>query len=189
MDIIMIRHGETDDNVKKIYGRKNTALNKRGLGQVKDLKKTVEAFKEKKIYISPLERTVETASILELHGDLAGNIGEIDFGIFEGKTYQEIERDHPRATQAWVEDYMNYEIPKGESLKAVYLRLIGFIEERLKEQEDIVLVSHEGVIRLLFSWVFDDPNLFFKFKIDNASVNRITIKDGYKYISLLNYKP
>ena len=185
----MIRHGETDDNVKKIYGRKNTALNKRGLGQVMDLKKTVEAFKEKKIYISPLERTVETSRILGLNGEIVKNIGEIDFGIFEGKTYLEIKRDYPKETQAWVEDYMNYQIPKGESLKAVYLRLIGFIEERLKDDEDIVLVSHEGVIRLLFSWVFDDPNLFFKFKIDNASVSRITVEDGYKYISLLNYKP
>lgn len=188
MDIIMIRHGETDDNIKKIYGRKNTPLNKNGIRQIQKLEEIVFEYKNKKIYISPLERTMESAEILGLKGSLESRIEEIDFGIFEGRTYLEIQEDYHEETKDWIKDYMNYEIPQGESLKDVYSRIVSFIEEKIKKNEDIVLVTHEGVIRLLFSWVFEDPTCFFRFKVDNATINRITVNNGYKYISLLNYK-
>ena len=69
-----------------------------------------------------------------------------------------------------------------------YERVTSFLEEISKKEEDVVLVCHDGVIKIALSWVFDSVDYFFKFKVDNGSANIISLDgNGYKYIKMVNY--
>lgn len=185
----MIRHGQSEDNVKKVYGSDLSRLSKEGIEQVKAARDNLREFSYEEVYYSPLTRTQETLEYLDLEGIGDYRIRELDFGIFSGKNHREIEELYPEETKMWNEDLYNYEIPKGESLMANYKRTKDFLEEIIEKNEDVLLVTHAGVIRLILSWVFDEPEYFFKFKVENASINVVAIEENYKYIKQLNYKP
>ena len=186
MDIIMIRHGESEDNLNKILSRDDTSLTKKGILQIKRSKEFLINYKFDKVYYSPLTRTIQTREHLGLEGIEEERIREIDFGIFTGYKYEEFTSKYPEESKLWIDDPNKYEIPKGESINTVYKRVENFLEEVTEQDEDILLVTHEGIIRVICSWVFDNPEYFFKFKADNGSFSIISINEGYKYIKKLN---
>jgi len=145
-------------------------------------------FDYNKVYYSPLKRTLETFEILGLEGIEERRIREINFGIFTGKTYNEILELYPEESKLWVDDSYNYKMLEGESLSEVYTRLVEFLEEISKGEENVLLVCHDCIIRLAMCWIFDNPDYFFKFKIDNGSINVLSIdEEGFKYIKKSNY--
>lgn len=189
MDIIVIRHGESQDNNKKIYSRDNTSLTSKGIKQIENIKRKIDLLDFSQVYYSPLVRTKESMDYLELKGIGEKRIEEVDFGIFKGGNYKTISKKYPKETKKWTDDPINYRIPQGESVLDVYNRLEIFLDKLVKNNENILLISHEGIIRLINCWVFDNPNYFFRFKADNASINIVSIVDSYKYISKSNYNP
>lgn len=186
MDIIMVRHGQSEDNIRMVMSNCNTKLTEKGIEQIKKAKENLKKYDFKNVYYSPLTRTDETNFHLGLEGIAEPRIGEIDFGIFTGFTYDGFTKIYPEESKQWVEDPYNYEIPKGESINTAYKRVEGFLEEVIEKDEDILLVTHEGIIRIICSWVFDNPKYFFKFKANNGSFSIISIVEGYKYIKELN---
>jgi broad specificity phosphatase PhoE len=187
MDIILVRHGETEENTLKNFSRKDIQLSQRGRIQIENTKKYVKILDFKKVYVSPLNRTVETMEILKLNGIKEERIREIDFGVFEGKNYATLEREFPKETKLWNENPITYAMPQGESIKDAYFRVEEFLQEVVERDENVLLVCHEGIIRIALSWVFDNPEYFFKFKAENGSINIITVHEGYKYINKMNY--
>lgn len=188
MDIIMLRHGQTEDNIKKIFSRDHTALTQRGIDEILSTKELLKDIKYEKVYYSPLNRAVQSLEHLGLEGEREDRIREIDFGIFTGKTFKEINNIYPEESKAWVGDSINYRIPQGESLVDVYGRISKFLEELVEKEENVLIVCHDCVIRLALCWVFDNLDYFFRFKVDNASISIIAVDDNYKYIKKTNYK-
>lgn len=188
MDIIMIRHGESEDNLRRIFSRDNTKLTEKGRTQILNSKELLKGFDYEDIYYSPLTRTVESIKILGLDGIMEEKIREIDFGIFTGKTFHEISELHPIQAKKWVEDSINFRVPKGESILDVYDRIKVFLKELIEKDKNALLICHDCVIRLILCWVFDNPDYFFKFKIDNGSINIISVEDDFKCIKKTNYK-
>lgn len=182
----MVRHGQSEDNILKVFSRDDTKLTKAGVEQIKNAKEILRKYDFDTVYYSPLTRTNETLKYLELEGIEEERIKEINFGIFTGLTYEELVENYPDESKLWIDDPNTYEVPDGENLNMVYDRIENFLEYAIEKDEDIVLVTHEGIIRLICSWVFDDPTLFFKFKADNGSISIVTVKDDYKYIKKLN---
>ncbi len=186
MDIMFIRHGETEDNIQKIYSRDTTGLSEKGILEAKKAKKIVDDLDFQAVYYSPLIRARETLEHLGLKGVEEPRIREMDFGIFTGHTYREIVEKYPKESREWLEHGNSYVIPQGESLELVYERLTDFLNELVKRDKNTLLVTHEGIIRLACCWVFDNVDYFYRFKASNGSLTTITIVDGYKYISKLN---
>lgn len=189
MDIIMIRHGESEDNVSKVFGTYETKLSKKGIEQIKKTKVNLEEYNFSKVYYSPLIRTKESLNHLGLEGIPEERIQEYNFGIFSGLTNEEIEKKYPLEYKEWIDNPTDYLIKEGESLEIVYKRAVEFLEELAKQDENVLLVTHAGIIRLALCWVFDDIDYFFRFKVDNGSINIISIDDGFKFIKKLNYSP
>ena len=185
----MIRHGESEDNVSRVFGTFDSPLSKKGIEQIKVTKENLKEFDYNRVYYSPFIRTIETLNRLELMGIPEERIGEYNFGIFSGKTNSIIEEEFPLEYTQWVDSPNDYIIPQGESLQLVYTRVKEFLEEILKKDENILLITHAGVIRLALCWIFDNMDYFFRFKVDNGSINIISIDDGYKFIKKLNYSP
>ncbi len=188
MDIIFLRHGETEDNVSKVYSRDSVGLSKRGELQVRNTKERIEKMDFQRVYFSPLRRTKATLELLGLKGNSEPRIREMDFGIFKGKTYGQIVSEYPLETKEWFKNINSYCIPQGESLEMVYERLTQFLQELVVEGKNALLITHEGIIRLACCWVFDDINHFYRFKADNGSLSIISIHEDYKYITQLNSK-
>lgn len=184
----MIRHGETEDNLNKIFSRDNTKLTKKGKAQILSSKELLKGFDYEDIYYSPLTRTVESIGVLGLDGVMEEKIREIDFGIFTGMTFIEISESHPVLAKKWVEDSINFRVPEGESVIDVYKRIVAFLEELVLKDKNALLICHDCVIRLALSWIFDNPDYFFKFKVDNGSISVISIDHGFKFIKKTNYK-
>lgn len=185
----MIRHGESQANVDRVFGTFDTPLSKRGIEQIRTTRYNLEEYGFSKVYYSPFTRTKETLHYLGLKGIEEPRIQEYDFGIFSGLTYKEIESRYPKEYADWIERPNSYIIPKGESLEIVYRRVVDFLEEAVQQEEDMVLVTHAGVIRLALCWVFDDIDNFFRFKIENGSISTIAIEDNYKFIKKVNHTP
>lgn len=189
MDIILIRHGETFDNVKRQFSTKDVKLTDNGKEQIRNTKFLLDNFSFDKVYVSPLCRAIETMKILGLDGEIEDRIREVDFGAFEGNTYEKLKEKFPKELKMWLDDMINYKVPEGESIKIAYDRVSSFLEELIEKKDNVILVCHDGVIKIALSWVFDNPNFFFKFKIDNGSINIVSIDEaGFKYISKMNYK-
>lgn len=188
MDIIMLRHGETEDNLKRIFSRDDTKLTEKGICQISNSKILLEKMDYDDIYYSPLTRTVESKEIIGLVGIKEEKIREIDFGVFTGKTFKQILEIYPVETKKWIEDPIRYRVAKGENLIDVYDRIETFLNEIIANNKNVLLICHDCVIRIILCWVFDNPEYFFKFKIENGSISIISIDEGFKYIKRINYK-
>lgn len=186
MDIILIRHGKTYDNEKKIYGQDDTSLSEVGIEQIKQTREELKNYKFDKVYYSPHTRTKETLDILGLEGEALDVLKEYDFGIFKGKTFKEISRLYNDEVKNWVADTINYKIPEGDCLKERYEEVSQFLNKLEEKQEDVLLVTHAGVIQLAMCWAFDNLDYYFKFKISNGSINVISIYKKFKMISKLS---
>jgi len=108
--IYLLRHGETVYNTEKRYlGRSDIPLSPAGreaLGRA--------AFSPEKVYVSPLRRAVETAEVLfpDATQVTVPDFREMDFGIFEGRSYREMS-DDPEY-RAWVAGNCLGMVPGGE---------------------------------------------------------------------------
>ena len=95
---LLVRHGETDAVGRFLTGWKTGChLNDRGKLQINRLAQSLLGSAMQAIYTSPLERAFETAEILgEAHGlspIIREDLGELRFGEWEGKTFEELSRD------------------------------------------------------------------------------------------------
>lgn len=105
---------------------------------------------------SPLKRCQLLASkINTTNFELSNQIKEIDFGDWEQQAWDDI----PRAeSQQWMEDFINMAPPNGESLIAMQKRVYGFMNRlTLLKHEQIAVVTHAGVIRLVMAYVMNIP--------------------------------
>lgn len=154
MKVILIRHGETDYNAKNRYcGISNPPLNKRGIAQAKKLAKRLKDLKVDKVYSSDMRRTLETAKIVFPQHEIKQQeaLRELDFGVFEGLTYDEIMMQYPEVYRSWLENLEEFRIPQGERLDELDKRVHDALGNLISESQAkcLVLVSHSGPIKTL----------------------------------------
>ncbi len=132
MQAVLIRHGRTPGNDERRYiGRTDESLSTRGKAEAE---KAVRDFTQKKVYVSPLKRTGETAAILFPNAEqiILPGLRETDFGSFEGKTADEMADDADY--RAWVEGMCLGTCPGGESRADVTRRAVEAFEEAAREE-------------------------------------------------------
>src|SRR5690606_34501081 len=139
--------------------------------QAEKLKDFLAEFAFDGVYVSPLKRAIQTADILSKEYILDGRLREMNFGVFEGLKYEEIEQKYPQYLRLWNADYENYRIPEGESLQDLFDRVEDFINDVKGKHERVLVVTHGGVIRCALSLIFSSREFFYKFKIDPGSVS------------------
>ncbi|MGV8146947.1 MAG: histidine phosphatase family protein [Alkaliphilus sp.] len=146
MKLYIVRHGETYANVEKRYvGFTDSELTEKGKKQIQNLRKTMGNIKLKKTYCSPSIRTRKTAEILGFTCAIDERLREMNFGILEGMTYDEIMKKQPEIGNRFFSEWNDYKIPEGESYIEVRNRVKDFIN-RLDE-EDTLIITHGGWIR------------------------------------------
>ncbi len=149
--LYLLRHGQTEANVVHAYcGSTDSPLTPegiRGLGSVRIPK--VDAT-----IASPARRCVESARIVG-HPFPAQNecLREVDFGTWEGKTFDAVANSFPGEAEAYLRDPLNYTFPGGENLSMLRRRIGAFtlstLNPLMDEKKHVLIISHGGPIRML----------------------------------------
>jgi len=152
MEVYLIRHTKLIVDKNVCYGQSDLALK---APFIKEFNKIINQVKveQSKIYSSPLSRCSLLANYFHLHNKSQHHIKyddrlkELNFGQRELKKWDKIEL---KPLNEWMNDFVNYTIPGGESFTQLYLRVNDFIETTLlKEQRKrpAIIIIHAGVIR------------------------------------------
>jgi broad specificity phosphatase PhoE len=153
--ILLARHGQTDDNVPpiRVQGRRDTPLNARGREQAHELAERAAAAGIASLWTSDLARARETAAAigerLGLEPRVEPRFAESHRGSWEGRLFDEIEREEPEAFAAWRRAGADFRFPGGESLGEQAQRVAAALEEvRASGPEPALVVCHGGTIRV-----------------------------------------
>ncbi len=161
------RHGQTDWNAQQRFqGHSDIPLNdvgraqaaRNGLALARELAAARIAPERLACFASPLVRARETMEIIRQGLRLSARrfaiddrLIEIDLGVWNGKTPEEIEAETPGAFAEREKDKWGYIVPGGESYKAASARTREFLLELRKHgrRQPVLVVGHGASGRLL----------------------------------------
>lgn len=180
--LILVRHGVTEWNREyRFQGQTDIKLSREGREQALALQKRLLREKLDFIYSSDLCRAWETAEIIaEPHGkqvQFVPGMRELNFGVWEGLTYGEIERGYPELVKIWRESPHLLTLPQGESFEILRDRSVGAIETLLKTHpgNTIAVVTHGGTIAASICGLLGEPlSHMWNYKQQNTAVNILT---------------
>ncbi len=149
--LFFLRHGKTT-LAGKMVGSTDVDLCAEGREQIGALRRWVQAEKFDRIFCSTMRRCRQTAELLALETEIIYDeaLKEIDFGIWEGMEFSEIEKNYREHVQKWVDDPDSFSFPEGECCKDFIERLETFKKNLIAlEEEKVLIITHGGVIRYL----------------------------------------
>lgn len=156
--IYISRHGETEMNLQgRIGGDSDLSENGRKFGQKLKEYLEKENIDNLRIWTSLLKRTKQTVENLNAPKEHWKALNEIDAGVCEGMTYEEIAEKYPDDFAARDRDKYHYRYPGGESYQDLVARLEPVIME-LERQENVLVVCHQAVARCLLAYFMDQDS-------------------------------
>ncbi|WP_330400797.1 histidine phosphatase family protein [Lacrimispora amygdalina] len=181
MNIYLIRHGQTDWNIQgRIQGSHDIPLNETGLMQAQMLAEGMESKPVKKIFSSTLKRALATAEALSSRQQAEiipmPQLIEMEFGKWEGLTWEEIEEKYPKEYRHWVLNPSEAAPPGGESQDQIIKRcmeVLHIIVEQTGGREDIAVVSHGGILAWLVSVMLGPDVQEESIIVENASITTV----------------
>lgn len=179
MKLYIIRHGQTDWNIaKKIQGRQDIPLNERGHFQAQCLGKAMENRPITAVFSSPQIRAMETAIAVASPAGVpvipVRDLMEINYGVWEGKTEEELLRDDRALYEAWWSHPAETAPPEGESINQVNERCRQAWKE-IKPQltGDAAIVAHGGLLAHFMEQLLGSENIAASTVAHNASITTI----------------
>jgi ribonuclease H / adenosylcobalamin/alpha-ribazole phosphatase len=193
--LILVRHGATEHSAaKRFSGRNDLALDDVGERQAAALAARATTFGAVGAVVSsPLRRARQTAEVIAaaLSADLEANddLAEVDFGAWEGLTFDEVQREYPDELSAWLAS-PDVAPPQGESFAAAARRVRRGRDAVIAAHpgRTVVLVTHVTPIKTLLRLALDAPPVsLFRIHLDTASVSTIDYyADGNCSVRLVN---
>ncbi|XP_058678441.1 6-phosphofructo-2-kinase/fructose-2,6-bisphosphatase 1 isoform X1 [Ammospiza caudacuta] len=177
--IYLSRHGESQLNLRGRIGG-DSALSPRGEQYAQALSRFIRSqeIPELKVWTSHMRRTIQTAEALGVPYEQWKALNEIDAGVCEEMTYEEIQERYPKELALRDQDKYRYRYPRGEvtpqknpkkppkkgfgsppepppqSYEDLVQRLEPVIME-LERQENVLVVCHQAVMRCLLAYFLD----------------------------------
>ena len=193
-ELILIRHGKTAGNLlgRYIGSRTDEPLCDEGREGLAG-KQLPEV---ERLYVSPMQRWVETAEILWPGFDRkkmqkVTDLRECDFGDFENKNYKELSGNGDY--QAWIDSNGTLPFPNGESMDAFKSRCLEAFARIVEEvsgaeQEWIAsgktgifragIVVHGGTIMAILEQYGYPKAAYFDYQVKNGCGYRLTPVEG-----------
>jgi broad specificity phosphatase PhoE len=193
--MILVRHGQTEWNrVERFRGRADVPLNETGLAQAEATGQRIAAeLQPAAVYSSPLSRAVKTAEVIAEHFNLPvqihAGLADIDYGLWQGLTPDEVKERWPEIHHAWYNTPHTARIPGGETLDELRARGMAAINELANRHagQTIVLVGHTVINRIILLGVLGLGNdRFWRLKQDTCAINLFEVEDGTFTLASLN---
>lgn len=192
--LLLVRHGITEFNsARRFAGYSDVELAAEGLRQVEKLHDRLAKEKIDAVYCSDLKRAVVTAEIISSGHDvetvICPELREINYGVCEGLTFEEIGRRYPELWEAITNFSLELNFPGGESFKGFIARTSKFLDRLNKHTEEqiILVVSHGGPLRTLVCELLGiDQSHWRQLRCDNASLTIVETYPQRVILSLFN---
>ncbi len=189
--LILIRHAPTAGNQSRRYVgmRTDESISDRARTLLAAKKEPICALTRGAVWFSgPMKRCRETAALLIPDGKpvLIDAFREIDFGDFEGKTYEELSGDP--AYQAWIDSGGMSHIPGGEGIRD-YVNLqehgLHVLLKELGERRKAAVICHGGTIMAIMSVL--TGGAYFDFHVSHLDGYILRFRNEDERISDLSY--
>ena len=197
-DVVLLRHGDTRLSPERRFsgvGSSGLGLSAAGRDQAQRAAGSAllkeGAFAE--VLTSPLTRCQETARIV---ADALGvsvvvepDLREMDFGVWEGMTFDEVQDRYPEDLQRWTQSATASPTGSSETFAAVVDRM-GTVAGRLATRyagASVVAVTHITPIKALVAHALGaPPSALFRMELSSACFSRISYTGGEASVRLLN---
>lgn len=148
--------------------------------------------KPTRMVVSPMLRARQTAEALRAFVDVPMSIDpdlrEIDFGQWEGKSFDEIASRWAEEVKRWAEFSPEFRFPGGEAL-GEFVERVRRAEKRVAESSDdvVVAVTHGGVVRTMICQMLGiEERNYLMFDVKCAAGAVIEVFEGKGVLSGLN---
>jgi len=182
--IMLIRHGDTDWNVKEIFrGRVDFELNETGIKQAQLLSKYLKDAPIGAIYSSPLKRALKTAEIISGPHNISvkpsHELIDFDYGEWQSLSHDAVKDKYKALYEEWLEKPHLVKIPKGESLDDVGKRTVSLVDRVIANNEGTVaLVSHRVIHKVIICALLGlDNSHFWNIKLDTCGITTFNYQD------------
>ncbi len=183
--IYLARHGEISNNGEKRYiGQIDLPLNDNGRKQAARLRDELAHVPLSMIICSDLARSISTAGITcgnhALEPVVMRELREIDMGLWDGLTFQEVRRSYSGEFEKRGADIVNYKPPGGESFAQCAGRVMPVLDDILNAgRGNILIIGHAGINRIIISQALGLPlEYMFRIKQDYGCLN-ILLPSGH----------
>ena len=193
--IIFLRHGQAENNVKRILAGRTggVTLTKTGIEQAGRIAKYLKPLDISAIYSSPIERAKHTAEIVaennSLDYQLDDRLIEIDMGKFTLMNYDDMFAKYGNIFLKFYENDPVIAEHEVETFPHVRKRVHDIVDYVIKKHgnQNVVLVTHMDPIKSILSVVMDlKPKTLFELVIANASLTIIKEQDNKFSLSAIN---
>ena len=193
--IYLIRHGETENAQEMRYkGNINVPLSQNGTRQIGMLADFLEQHAVLNfVYSSPLSRAQNSAEIIaqryHIQPIILSQLREIDFGAWEGMTFEEVQEKYPDEFDVWANDPLLQGPVNGETIPQVRDRVMEAMDQILanNKNQNIAVVAHGAVNRVIIAQTLGIPlNNIFRIEQDFAALNIIEFHRRFPVVRLLN---
>lgn len=192
--LLLARHGETGLNSReRFWGQTDVELGEAGIRQAGQLRDRLATEKIDAVYASQLRRSRVTAGIIASRHRLeimtCPELNEVNFGEFEGRTFEEISRLYPEVAAQWTDWDTALRFPAGESIGELDERVGKFLPRLEKHAPEavVLIVAHSGTLRLLICHLLGiEPCHWRQLRLDLASLSIVETYPGGAIITRLN---
>ena len=193
--LILVRHGTTICNEGgALSGLTDSKLSDKGKLQALKIAQYLKDKNIDKIYTTPFSRTKETvkelAEIKNIQIEETSQLNEINFGDFEGLSFNAIKEKWPEEVEKMINKGHEYKYPNCESLVDTFTRVRSEVKKIISENDNstVLICSHGGTIRNIISYLLcDDYKHHWNFRIDNGSITEIEVENNFAVINKLNH--
>jgi len=190
----IIRHADKEqgDFYNPILRHQDQLISAKGRAEAQKLNSYFTDKPIANIFVSEYVRTEQTikyvAQKLKLSPIVDGRLNEIDNGVVEGLSEQEIRQKFPDVWNAFRERDRDFQFPEGESGEDAQRRIKSFMEEKQEYEENIILVSHDGLIRLLMCYILGiGVYRRWDFRVDTCGIMEIEYQPVFEGWKLLRF--
>ena len=170
MKIYLIRHGQTDSNLNKIYSSEEIDINSNGIRQAKEVREVIKNISYDVMIVSPLLRAIHTANIINVKNKdiiIDERLKERNPGSLINKSYEVTDR------QEYWNYYSNIKYGTSESIKNLFDRVRDFLDElKTKKYENVIIVAHNGVSKAFYAYFNGIPEdgMFLDLGLKNTEI-------------------
>ena len=193
--IIFLRHGQAENNTKKILAGRTPGINltEEGKKQAEQAGKILESLDVSAIYSSPIDRAVQTTEIIKKYCNVEyktdDRLIELDMGQFTMMPYQEIFNKHGNVFLKFYsgsEEVSENGVETFAEVKKRINEMVNFVITKHKS-DNVVLITHMDPIKAMIGKVLKlKPEVLFELIIANASLSIIKNHDQNFYLTAIN---
>lgn len=170
MKIYLVRHGQCNSNLNKVYNSDDEDLNEVGVEEAKNLSEKLKDVKIDIIYSSPLLRAKHTADLINVRNKeiiYDDRLKERNPGDLSGKSFDFTNR----------EEYWNYysiiKYGTEEGILELFDRVKDFLDElKVSKYDNVLIVAHSGVSKAFYAYFNGIPEdgKFLNLGLKNAEI-------------------